>query len=701
MPIEMIQKAEQFPDTTHGWADRWRVEMDSAEENQRKWVERGDKVVKRFLDNREATVGGDTRINLFTANVQTLQALLYGKTPQVDVKRRFADPGDDQARVAGEILQRLLNLDIERDSDSYATALENALSDRLLPGLGVVRLRYEAEFEEQAEVAAVMDDLGSVLAPAYTPEPTKSYECVETDYVYWKDFRWSPARTWDEVRWVAFKADMTYDALVERFGEGHAKLVPMNAKLAAKDEDSGDKNNPWSRAEVWEIWSKEHRKVQWWVCGYDQILDEKDDPLGLDGFWPCPRPMFANCTTTKLIPTPDFVLAQDLYDEVDDISTRITSLERAINVRGVYDKTNEGVKRLLAEAVGNELIPIDDFSMFKEKGGLQAVVDWLPLDMVVGALDKLREYRSELMALLYQVTGMSDIMRGQASGKATATEQALKAKFASTRVQEFQNEFARFASDAQSIKAEIISKHYDPETILKQSNAQYMTGGDPQAAQAAIQLIKSDFYQYRIEVRPESVAMADMTAMKQERSEFLMAVATFLQSSQPVVAAAPWTAPFLLQMLQWSMAGFRGGSSIEGVLDQMVMAAQQQVKQQAMRPPPPDPKIEALKMKGQIDQQKAQTDMVVKKAGLQVDMQKAQMDLAVQQQKAKIELTKAGIEQKQAEISAAFDVQKMQQDLVMEARRNAMESEQSQQSHEQSMQQAKEKAAAAPKKTKE
>ena len=175
-------------------------------------------------------------------------------------------------------------------------------------------------------------------------------------------------------------------------------------------------------------------------------------------------------------------------------------------------------------------------------------------------------------------------MRGQSTSGATATEQALKAKFASVRIQELQNEFARFASDCQSLKAEIISKHYDPETILKCSNAQYMVQGDQQAAQQAIELIKSDVYQYRIEVKPESVAMADMAAIKQERSEFLMAISQFFQSSAPILQQAPWAAPYLIQILQWAMAGFRGGSTVESVLDQMAMAANQQMMQAQMQP---------------------------------------------------------------------------------------------------------------------
>jgi hypothetical protein len=712
----LIETADQFSDTSTGWAARWNVEMTAAKKNIDDWLRQGDAIVKRFVDDRKGERRyGDTRVNLFSANIQTLHALLYGKTPAVDVKRRFADPNDDTARVAGEMLQRLLNTDIERDDDNYASALESALGDRLLSGLGVVRVRYEREESPQDPVPAIKGDGGEELAPEYTPEPSLEYECVETDYVHWKDFRWSPARTWDEVRWIAFKAAMTRDAVAERFGEEAARAVPlMMRKTTAQYNDKideGDKENPWARCEVWEIWSKEHRKVYWWVDGYHKLLDEKEDTLGLEGFWPVARPMFANLTTSKLIPTPDFVLAQDLYDEVDLVSTRITLLERAVAVRGVYDKTSDEIKRLLSETttMGNELIPVDNFNLFKEKGGLASVVDWLPLDAIVNALDKMREYRGELMALLFQVTGMSDIMRGQSSEKgATATEQALKAKFASVRVQAWQNEFARFAGDTQSLKAEIISKHYDPKTIYECSNAQYMTGNDPMLAKQAIDIIKSDIYQYRIEVKPESVMMADMASIKAERSEFLMAMATYFQSAVPVMQLAPWAAPYMLQILQWSMAGYRGGATIEGVLDQMVLASRQAAQQAAMQPPPPDPKIEAAKIKGQIDMQKGQMDIVAKKEQLKGDMMKMQMELQAKAAEMKLDMQKAQMDHEVDKAGAEMDLRQQESQLQMDAKKGALEEErmttdhalkmeQSQATHEAKLAQAKEAAKAKPK----
>lgn len=668
---DKIETADQYAQTPTGQASYWEVEMAASKEELEAFHTRGDKVNKRFVgqgSGEQKISETSYKVNLFTANVQTLRSLLYGKTPNVEVKRRHADPGDDIARLAGEMLQRLLNTDIERDSDTYSEALELALDDRLLPGLGVVRLRYEAEFEDQEEVPAQMmpcpacygkpsegcPDCGGTAevekAPAYTPDPIKVTnergipdEEVATDYVHWKDFRWSPARYWSEVRWIAFRVLMSRDDLIERFGV-IGKSVPLNSKEGAGQEEER-KNDPWSRAEVWEIWHKTEKKVVWWVKGFDKLLDEKDDPLGLEGFWPCPRPMFANLTTTKMVPVPDYVLAEDIYNEIDDVTARIVLLEEAIAVRGVYDKNSEEVKTLLKRTKTNDMIPAENFAAFKEKGGLMGVVDFMPLDMIVGALDKLREYRAELINLMFQVTGFSDIMRGQSAAGTTATTDALKAKFASVRMQAFQSEFARFASDAQSIKAEIISRHFNPETILARANVRYMSREDQQLAPQAVDLIKSELYQYRVEVKPEAISMSDYAAIKQERTEFLTGVAGFLQSAFPMMQAAPWSVPFLLQMLQWASAGFRSGSTIEGVMDQAITAAQQQIQKAAMQPPPQDPakevaliKARAEAGKAQATQQQTQMDLQAHLVKTKADLQESVMDHQMSMQKMEAQM---------------------------------------------------------------
>src|SRR6185312_12747428 len=431
-------------------------------------------------------------------------ALLFGRTPEVGVERRFADSADDVARVAAEMLERILNTDIERDDDTQQEALKNALSDRLRSGLGNVRVTYEPgepqmTEEQPAQPHPVTGEPDPTTAiPAQETRPDE-YVCV--NYVYWKDQLWSPCRVFSELRWWAFSAEMSEAQFEKRF-PNKKEVWTANRKNPAGNDDATKVKDPLDRCIVWEIWSKEKKAVYWYVVGAEEILDQKPDPLELENFWPFPRPMFANLTTSKLLPTPDFTLAQDLYNSIDQLTTRIDMLQECVRVAGVYDKNSEELKRLVSQTGQNEMIGVDSWALFAEKGGIKGNTDWLPIEQIVAALDKLRDVRTEQIGLLFQITGMSDIMRGQASEQTTATEQAIKARFASVRVQTLQDEFARFASDTQKIKAEIISKLFDPQTIIKRSNIEQTP--DAQLAESAVALIKQPDFQFRISVNPDS-----------------------------------------------------------------------------------------------------------------------------------------------------------------------------------------------------
>ena len=634
------------PDTDEQ-LERWNVEFEAARKEVAKWHTRGAKIVKRFKDDRDASQRGESRWNLFSSNVQTQMALLYGQVPKVDVARRFADSQDDVARVAASMLERVLNCDIESPTDTYAQALWHALQDRLLPGMGICRIRYEREEEmTEGEAQQVTED-GLEIAPEVPAESELKSEGVTVDYVPWKRHLWSPCETFDQARWWAFAVDMGRRQLVERFGP-IGELVPLNSKKRKSDDDT--KATPWGRAEVWEIWDKESRKVYWYVEGYGKLLDVKDDPLQLEGFWPFPRPMMANATTDTLVPTPDFTLAQDLYNEIDDLSTRIRMLQKAVNVRGAYDATNKGLQRLLSEAASNELVPVAEFSAFMEKGGIQGAIAWMPLDVLVQALGELSKQRLELKAALFEITGMSDIMRGQSgAGDVTATEQSIKAKFGSVRMQAVQSDFARFASDLQRLKAEVMSRFYAPETIIQLSNIE-MTP-DAEHAQAAVQLIQSRIGLYRVEVKPEAVSLSDFAAMRSEASEFVTGVSSFLTAVAPLVQAVPGSAPALLELLGLVMSRFHGFDGAEGIIDRAIaQLKEQQTQQQANpQPPPADPKLQAAQLKAQTDLQRVtlehQADMERIQAETQAEASKqrmqAVMDVQTAQAHAAIEVQKA------------------------------------------------------------
>lgn len=601
MATQSPDSKTSFKDTPTGWQERWDLELDAARERFRKFQEQGDKVRDVYLDKRDEYDSYRT-LNLLYSGVNTIKSVLYGQVPRVEFDRRHADADDDAARIASAMYERILNADIERPDDDYTAVLRYCLEDFLLPGMGQARVRYTAT---QAEDGTLIDEQAVI------------------DYVYWKDFLYSQARTWHEVSWVAFRNFMTYDELEARFGEKKARAAPLTKKFSVRDSENTSKEI-WRKAEVWEIWDKDSRRV-FWVCqGMTAVLDSRDDPLGLTAFFPCPRPLLANSTTTDLIPRADYIVMQDLYQDVDRLHERITMLTDACKVVGVYDKANGELGAML-KSPENRMIPVDNWAMFGEKGGVRGSVDWFPLEVVVGTLDKLRELRSEMVSLVFQVTGLSDIIRGQAQGstRVSATEQKIKAQFASVRIQALQEDFARFGTDLQRLKGEIIGRMYDAETLITRSNILYTPDGqDANLLLSAVQLLKSrEDFLWRIAVRPESLAAIDYGALQQERGEFLNGMAIFLQSAAPIQEAVPGALPYLLEMLKWGLAGFKGSQQIEGALDRAIAQA---------RNTPPEPPSEDG---GQAEAAKSQVEM----AKAQVEMQKLQMQMQIQQQKAELD----------------------------------------------------------------
>lgn len=617
-----IKTKRDFKNTPGGWYRRWATEMNAADKRILRWHKQGKKIQARYADRRgmqgsqgytdeDRGAGGNMfRINLFNSNINTVRSLLYGSTPKVDVTRRFADADDDPARVGSLILNRLLNTSMESSGDDYKSTLQYALDDRLLPGFGIARVRYEVEMKEIDHPEVVGED-NIIKAEAYVEDKLVS-EAAPVDYVHWDDFRWGWARTWTEVPWISFRAFLTKDEATTRFGKDTAdQLIYKNKTINQVVESrltSDETADAWDRAEVWEIWNKKDKTVYWWSKGFEKIMDRKKDPLGLYGFWPCPEPMLANCTSNLLLPQPDFVIAQDLYNEIDQLETRIGIITTAVRVVGVYDETNDGVKRMLEEGFENDLIPMKNWSKFSEKGGLDGCVDWLPIQDMVEALAKLTEMRSDAMALLYEVTGMSDIIRG-ASGPSRETAGASENKktFASIRVQALQEDFARFASDLMTLKGEVISKHFEATTIVKESNIERTADGkNSKLIEAAVVLIKEpEEAAWRIEIRPESVAMVDYDRMRKERGEFIQSVSTFLQSASPLVQLDPSSTPTLIAMLKWAVAGFKGSREIEGVLDEAIENMQKAAEEAKNQPPeeePPSPE----EVKAAAEQKKAE-----------------------------------------------------------------------------------------------
>ena len=613
-----------------------------------KWQARVKKLVKRYRDDTRGSGGNETaRFNILWSNVQTLIPAVYAKLPKADVQRRFGD-NDPVGRVASRLIERAIDFEIEHFPD-FRSTMRYDVEDRFLGGRGTAWVRYEphvAPIGEGDDGVLITSDIEEGEG---APQPLEQieYERAPVDYVHWKDFGHSQGRTWEEVgqvwRWVY----MTREALVERFGAEMARQIPTDQGPETLNAYR-DSKRQYNLAKVCELWDKETLKVYWFCKGMPHFIDVRDDPLGLEGFFPCPKPLYATTTSDNLVPVPDFVLYQDQAMELDILSDRIDGLVKALRVRGVYDASQPALQRLMTEGDNNALIPVDKWAAFGEKGGLKGSIDLLPLDTIAQALVQCYQARADIKGQIYEITGIADIIRGQSAPSETATAQQIKGQYAGLRLRSMQEDVALFATELIRLKAQVMCTRYQPQTILAYAAAEQMSDADKALIPQALQLIRDKpLRNFRIDIAADSLVQIDEAQEKQDRMQFLQAFGGFLQQALPVGQASPELVPVMMDLLKYGVQAFKAARPLEGTID----AAVEQLKVAAGQPRE-NPEMQRAQMEAQIEQAKLQQSAQIESLKAQNDQQLEQMR---QQFEAQLAQQKIAAEQQMAKYKADLD----------------------------------------------
>jgi len=625
----------------------------------KKWVARTEKIIKRYRDDNRTEASSETaKFNILWSNVQTLVPAVFARLPKADVSRRFGD-NDPVGRVAALLLERTLDYEIEHYTD-FRSSMNHVVEDRFLGGRGVSWVRYEPHIAAQdVQVTEDIEDVSDQTSDNGEVAEEIEYECSPTDYVHWKDFGHSPARTWEEVgqvwRWVY----MTEEAIKARFPEKW-KQIPLDSgpdplnKYAQKEKVN-------DRAKICELWDKEKNKVVWLSKSMKEIIEERDDPMELEDFFPCPKPLYATTTSDNLEPVPDFVLYQDQANELDILSDRIDGLVKSLRVRGIYDASQPALQRLFTEGDNNTMIPTDKWAAFAEKGGLKGSIDLVPLETLSQALLQCYQARNDIKSQVYEITGISDIIRGQSVASETATAQQIKGQYAGLRLKAMQETVAIFASEILKLKAQVICAKYQPQTILMYAAADQLADADKQHIIPALQLLKSNpLRSFRVDVAADSLVQIDENQMKQDRLEFGNMFSNMLREAVPAGQAVPELAPMIMEGIKYIVSGFKAARTIEGTID---TALEQLTQKAADMKDNPRPTPEQIKMQGDaqlaqaeaqanagLEQAKGQTAIAVANAKAQADSQIRQLEL---QHEAALQTMKHQHEMELAEREAA------------------------------------------------
>jgi len=610
----------------------------------KEWEGRADKIVKRYRDEQRSRNNPNAKFNILWSNVQTITPAVFARLPRPDVSRRFRD-NDPVGRVASMMLERALEYEIEHYGD-YASAMKQAVQDRLLGGRGTAWVRYEPHIvgikggeavdvpEDGLQVTEDTDEAKTEGGIYYENEESIEYECAPVDYVYWRDFGLTTARTWEEVTAVWRKVYMERPALVERFGEELGGRIPLDTKPDTSKSFNEKMGEGSREALIYEIWDKSSGQVIWLSKSMGKILDTRDDPLQLENFWPCPKPMFSTLTTDSLIPVPDFVLYQDQARQLDTLADRIDGFIHALKVRGVYDAAEPSLGRLFTEGENNALLPVKNYGAFSEKGGLAGAINLVDIRPIAEGLQMAYQAMDQVKGQIYEIMGIADIQRGQTDPNETLGAQIIKSNNASGRLKTMQHEVVNFATALLQIKAQIICQHFTDDTIVKISGAMQLSPQDQQLIPQALALLKDEpAKNFRIEVTSDSMIYQDEQQEKQDRVEFLTAVSGFMQTALPVAQGVPELTPLLMEMLKFGVTAFKAGKGLEGLIDETADQFRQQAEQMKGQPKPPSPEQQKMEMTMQIEQAKMQAKQAELQMQQQIEQSKIQGEIALEKAK--------------------------------------------------------------------
>lgn len=705
---------------------RWVEEIKFYETKAQQWEEKGKKILRRYKDNRSPREQRVPRFNILWSIVQSGMPALFGSNPKPDIERRFRDK-DDLGRVSSMVLERAITYFINK---SFKQAVKLAVKDRLLPGRGLVWARYEPHFkdpteDENEQVAdegeEITDNIesygGQDQGRDIENDPEReSYEIAAEvvcwDYVHWQDFGHSFGRTWDEVPAAWRKVYLTRDQLIDRFGEEIGGEITLDYSPHDLKDNKYDEIE--KKATIYEIWDKEGKKAIWVHKNYAKgPLDEQDDPLGLEDFWPFPMPLFATLANDDCIPVPDYIEWQDQANELDELTSRIGAITKCVKVAGIYDASAQGIARVLAEGVENQLIPVDQAAILSEKGGLKGVMQLLPMEEILQTLLGLYQARDKVKQDLYEISGSADIMRGQSDPGETATAQTIKSNFGTMRLDEMQDQVKDFCRDLVQIGTQIIANHFSLDTIKKICGVQLLTEQEKAIVQIRLQILKQyqqqqkaiqpqpgqppqqqpppqlpplpDWLQkcdqedmdelmenptweevyalfkdeltlaYKIDIQTDSTIKQDQQQDQNARIEFLDAVGKFMQAA--IQNQNPDLAPLMGKLLEFGVRGFKIGKELETAFDVTI----RKMEKDAADPQKQKPDPQMAKVQGDIQtaKERMQSDMQIEAQKSQDEQKRLQLQAQVDAHQGQVD---AEVEKFKMQLQGQLDMQKAKLD---------------------------------------
>jgi hypothetical protein len=668
----------------------WLDEIGSAKKREKDYRKEGQEIIDIYSGEKSDQIP----FNILFSNVETLLPSLFSQTPRPIVKRRFDDT-DPVGAAASKAGQRMLKYLLDTNIEGYETfedSIGNATLDALLPGRGITSIKYDADIKE---VKSSEEDTETT--------PVKKWESVCTDSRSWDKVYFGYAKKWSKVPWIAYEDYLDEEECERMFGED------VTEKIEFTEGEDDDEENKRSRQEenkgsrktalIYQIWDKVgDKKIRYISPAYNEgYLKVDDDHLEITGFFNCPKPMQFIKKSDNLMPTAMYTLYENQAKELNTLTLRIQHITKAIKARGAYDGALGNELGKIMEGDDNELIPTDKGSSLVD-GGLSKAIWFMPIEQMIVVLQQLIAAREACKRTIYEITGISDILRGQSQASETLGAQKIKEAWGGLRLKRLQQEVQRYARDVLRIMLEVSASKMSEETWAKATGLPYPTAEqkkqaqnilqamqkqaqqmpppqppqpgqppapppqppqpNPQVVQAAnspsweeiLNILKDDLLRsYKIDIETNSTIDVEATEDQKNVADFMNAMGQMMAGLAPMVqnGSLPFDASkaILLEVVR----KYRFGTEVEEQFS--AMSAPQ---------PQPNPEAEKAKQEMQLAQQQLQqkTQEMQQKAQMEQAKMQAEGQMAMQQLKADNQIAMAELQAKKESEMAIAEIKR-------------------------------------------
>lgn len=525
----------------------WKLLLDEEDKHAdfRHWAECGQNAYEKACT-----------FNIAWPTVEITCASLYSSTPDPEVRRRQRD-GDKAQRTAAQVVER--GIDFCVDQHDFDGNMIQTITDLLNGGIGVGRIVYEPT------ISSTMDPFGM-------PAEEITSQLLRYEHYSWKHFGWQPCKNWELCEWVYFKHMMSRKKVERKWG--------VKASEDFKDEDSN------TAVAVYEILHKPSRSTIVIAEQFNTPLEVSEDRLGLKDYFPLPQPMMLNVKTDKLIPFSDFKYYKRQFEGLDKSSKRIEGLVHATKAQAFYDAHFQELQKIKTSRDGM-FFPVEDLiDKLENSTNLKAVIAEVPIDNNAAVIEMLINNKEYLKSEVYEILGISDIMRGESNPQEGVETQQLKSEFGAVRIREKQGEVNRYCRDVFRLMGEIISEHFEPAVLQKATGVEITPD--------VMEILRSDFLRdVSIDIETDSTNAGDKLRHRKEANESLQSLMTGLGSLFQGMSSGvlPQMLGYeLMKLLVSSVDGNTGNiedivsmMGEQGSPENMVMQLQQQIGQMSQQ----------------------------------------------------------------------------------------------------------------------